>query len=495
MIEQHIVTRFLALLGPKGVVTDPDDIAPWTSDWRGRYHGAAAAILSPADVQQVAATVALAAELGVALVPQGGNTSMVGGATPPADGSALILSLRRMNRIRSLSPQDNLAICEAGVILSNLHDAATTAERRFPLSLGAKGSATIGGLVSTNAGGTQVLRHGTMRALVEGIEAVLPDGSIFNGLDALKKDNRGYDIKQLLIGAEGTLGVVTAAALRLVPAIAARAVGWIGVASPADALALLRLTEAELGDSVEGFEVIADETLGFVLGHIPGTRSPIETRTPWHVLIEVDHGDLRDPGPGERLEGALALAFERGIAIDAAIAANEAQAEAFWRIRESLSESEKAQGPALQYDISVPVARMPAFMIEAAQAAQARFPGTTASSFGHLGDGNVHFHVRAPKGTIDGPGWIAAQGQTINAFVHDAVVAAGGSISAEHGIGQMKRAELGRLAEPARIGAMRAIKVAFDPHGLFNPGKLIPRPDETMRVQGAIDGKQLPLTH
>ena len=478
MIGQAIIDRFSALLGPKGVITDPDDIAPWVSDWRGRYHGTAAAILSPVSVEEVAAIVALAGELGVALVPQGGNTSMVGGATPPADGSALILSLRRMNRIRSLSADDNLAICEAGVILSNLHDAAEAAGRRFPLSLGAKGSATIGGLVSTNAGGTQVLRHGTMRALVEGVEAVLPDGSIFHGLDALKKDNRGYDIKQLLIGAEGTLGVITAAALRLVPAIAARAVGWVGVSSPADALALLRLVEAELGDAVEGFEVIADETLGFVLGHIPGTRSPIETRTAWHVLIEVDHGDLRDPGPVERLEGALALAFEREIAIDAVVAANEAQAEAFWRIRESLSESEKAQGPALQYDISVPVARMPAFMIDAADAAMARFPGTTASSFGHLGDGNVHFHVRAPKGTSDGPGWIAAQGQAINAFVHDAVVAAGGSISAEHGIGQMKRTELARLAGPARIGALRAIKAAFDPQGLFNPGKLIPLPDE-----------------
>lgn len=478
MIEQQHLDRFIALLGPKGVTTDPDDIRPWTSDWRGRYHGAAAAILSPASTQQVAATVALAADLGIALVPQGGNTSMVGGATPPADGSALILSLRRMNRIRSLSADDNLAVCEAGVILSVLHDAAEDAGRRFPLSLGAKGSATIGGLVSTNAGGTQVLRHGTMRALVEGIEAVLPDGSIFDGLDALKKDNRGYDIKQLLIGAEGTLGVVTAAALRLAPAIAARGVGWVGVQTPADALALLRLTETMLGDSVEGFEAIADETLGFVLGHIPGTRAPIETRTPWHVLIEVDHADLSDPSPAERLEGALAEAFARGIAIDAAIAANEAQADAFWRIRESLSESEKAQGPALQYDISVPVAKMPAFMIEAAAAAQARFPGTTASSFGHLGDGNVHFHVRAPKGTHDGPAWIAAEGQAINAFVHDAVVAAGGSISAEHGIGQMKRAELGRLASPARIGALRAIKAAFDPRGLFNPGKLIPLPDE-----------------
>jgi len=478
MIAQHIVDRFVAILGPKGVITDPDDIAPWVDDWRGRYHGQATAILSPANTREVADTVKLAAELGVPLVPQGGNTSMVGGATPPADGSALILSLRRMNRIRALSPDDNLAICEAGVILSVLHEAAESAGRRFPLSLGAKGSATVGGLVSTNAGGTQVLRHGTMRALVEGIEAVLPDGSVFDGLDALKKDNRGYDIKQLLIGAEGTLGIVTAASLRLAPAIAARAVGWVGVRTPADAMALLRLCETMLGASVEGFEVLADETLGFVLGHIPGTRSPIETRAPWHVLIEVDHADLSEPGPSERLESALAAAFERGIAIDAAIAASEAQAEAFWRIRESLSEAERAQGPALQYDISVPVAKMPAFMVEAAAAAERAFPGTTASSFGHLGDGNVHFHVRAPKGTADGPAWIAVQGQAINAFVHDAVVAAGGSISAEHGIGQMKRTELARLASPARIAALRAIKAAFDPQGLFNPGKLVPLPDE-----------------
>ncbi|WP_150291000.1 FAD-binding oxidoreductase [Sphingobium estronivorans] len=478
MIGQNIIARFQQLLGSKGVITDPGDIAPWISDWRGRYHGRTAAILQPDSTEQVAAAVKLAADLGVPLVPQGGNTSMVGGATPPADGSALILSLRRMNRIRDLSPDDNLALCEAGVILTHLHEAAAAADRRFPLSLGAKGSATIGGLISTNAGGTQVLRHGTMRALVEGIEAVLPDGSIFHGLDALKKDNRGYDIKQLLIGAEGTLGIVTAASLRLVPAIAARAVGWVGVPSPTAALALLRLCEARLGDSVEGFEVIADDGLGHVLSHIPGTRCPIETRTPWHVLIEVDHGDLREPGPAERLETALAEALEQGLAVDAAIAANETQAEAFWRIRESISESERAQGPALQYDISVPVARMPAFMMEAAAAAESTFPGTTASSFGHLGDGNVHFHVRAPRGTTDGPAWIAAQGQAINAFVHDAVVAAGGSISAEHGIGQMKRAELGRLASSARLRALRAIKAAFDPQGIMNPDKLIPRPEE-----------------
>lgn len=478
MIPTDSLARFAALLGPKGYTDDADDIAPWLTDWRGRYHGAAVALLSPASTAEVAACVALAAETGIALVPQGGNTSMVGGATPPIDGSALILSLRRMNAIRSISADDNLAVCEAGVILSVLHDAATAIGRRFPLSLGAKGSATIGGLVSTNAGGTQVLRHGTMRALVEGIEAVLPDGSIYDGLAALKKDNRGYDIKQVLIGAEGTIGIVTAASLRLVPAIADRAVGWIGVQTPKHALALLRLLEARLGGIVEGFEVIADDGLGHVLSHIPATRCPIETRTPWHVLVEIDLPDLAVSSAAERLEAALAEGLEAGLAQDAAIAANDAQAEAFWRIRESLSEAERAQGPALQYDVSVPVARMPAFMIDAAAAAESAFPGTTASSFGHLGDGNVHFHVRAPKGTSDGPAWIAAQGQAINAFVHDAVVASGGSISAEHGIGQMKRTELARLSSPAHLAALRAIKAAFDPKGIMNPGKLVPMPGE-----------------
>jgi FAD/FMN-containing dehydrogenase len=483
MIEASTIARFRDILGPKGVVDNPDDVAPWLDDWRGRYHGHSAAILSPATTDEVAATVTLAAELGVPLVPQGGNTSMVGGATPPADGSALILSLRRMHRIRAISAADDVAVCEAGVILSTLHDAATAIGRRFPLSLGAKGSATVGGLVSTNAGGTQVLRHGTMRALVEGIEAVLPDGQVYDGLAALKKDNRGYDLKQLLIGAEGTIGIVTAAALRLVPAVADRAVAWAGVADPEDALRLLRFLETQIGDAVEGFEVLADDGLGHVLSHIPETRSPIGTRTPWHVLVEADYAERRDPDAKALLESALAAAMEAGIVADAAIAVNEAQADAFWRIRESLSEAERAQGPALQYDVSVPVAAMPGFMTRAAEAAERAFPGTTASSFGHLGDGNVHFHVRAPAGTPRDSAWVEAHGEPISAFVHDLVVAAGGSISAEHGIGQMKRAELGRLASPARIAALRAIKTAFDPQNLMNPGKLIPLASEA-RTRG-----------
>jgi FAD/FMN-containing dehydrogenase len=479
MITSATLDAFRAIAGPKGLIEDRDLIAPWLGDWRGKFHGDAAAILTPRSTQEVAAMVRCAHDLRVPLVPQGGNTSMVGGATPPTDGSALILSLRVMNNIRRLDPDANLAVCEAGVILSTLHEAAESVGRRFPLSLGAKGSATVGGLVSTNAGGTQVLRHGTMRALVEGIEAVLPDGSIHDGIAALKKDNRGYDLKQLLIGAEGTIGIVTAASLRLSPAIADRAVAWVGLSDPEQALKLLRHMEALLGPMVEGFEVVAADTLGFILSVIPGTRQPIETVTPWNALIEIDLDSAAGGlGAQERMEMALAQAFEKGLIVDAAIAANESQADAFWKLRESASEAERSRGPALQFDISVPIATMPRFMIEAAAACEARFPGVTASSFGHLGDGNVHFHVRAPRnqesGAVMGAGWIAAHGEEATRFVNDSVVALGGSISAEHGIGQMKIAEFARLTPPAQLNAVRAIKRAFDPLGLFNPGKLVP---------------------
>jgi FAD/FMN-containing dehydrogenase len=477
MISSQALDAFRAIAGSRGLIEDRDLIAPWLEDWRGKFHGEAAAILTPRSTQEVAAMVRIARDHGVPIVPQGGNTSMVGGATPPADGSALILSLRAMNAIRRLDPDANLAVCEAGVILSNLHEAAESVGRRFPLSLGAKGSATVGGLISTNAGGTQVLRHGTMRALVEGIEAVLPDGSIHDGIAALKKDNRGYDLKQLLIGAEGTIGIITAASLRLAPAIADRAVAWVGVENPEQALALLRHMEAQLGPVVEGFEVVAADTLGFVLDVIPGTRAPIAAKTPWNALIEIDlDGASEGPAALERMEAALAGAFEKALVVDAAIAANEAQAEAFWKIRESASEAERAQGAALQFDISVPIASMPAFMIEAAASVEACFPGATASSFGHLGDGNVHFHVRAPQGEGAGQGrsWIARTGEEATRFVNDQVVAMGGSISAEHGIGQMKIDEFARLTAPAQLNAVRAIKQALDPLGLFNPGKLVP---------------------
>ena len=467
----HLIDAVRAALGDKAVTTDPAAIDPWLHDWRGRYDGASPAILSPADTAGVATIVRFAAEHRVPLVPQGGNTSMVGGATPPADGSALILSLRRMNRIRSIDPVDNFAVVEAGVILSDLHDAAIAHGRRFPLTLGAKGSATIGGLASTNAGGTQVLRFGTMRALVAGIEAVLPDGQVHDGLSALKKDNRGYDLDQLLIGAEGTLGIITAATLRLAPAIAARAVAWVGLASPDDALRLLRQMEAQT-QTIESFELLPAESLAAVLAHVPQTRSPLSGVHPWHVLIEAVATDAQQEPPADLLERLLAPALDSRLIADATIATTEGQAEAFWRIRDSISASERALGPAAQHDISVPVAVMPRFMIEAAAACDAAFPGTHASGFGHLGDGNVHFHVRAAPGT-DPAIWYADQAPVVTRFVHDLVVAAGGSISAEHGIGQMKRGELERLSAPARLAALRAIKSGLDPLGLMNPGKLV----------------------
>lgn len=456
--------------GPKAIVTEPADIEPWLSDWRGRWHGRADAILQPSSTAEVAWIVGKASEAGVALVPQGGNTSMVGGATPSEDGSALILSLRRMNRIRTIDRSAMRAVAEAGVILQAFHEATAMEGLRFPLTLGAKGSATIGGLVSTNAGGTQVLRFGTMRGLVDGLEAVLPDGTVHDGLSGLKKDNRGYSIDQLLIGAEGTLGIVTAARLKLYPAIHSRAVAWLGLESPKAALDVLHALQSAT-DRIEGFEILPQESLDAVLGHIDGTRRPLGSEQPWHALVEATSDRADDEQPPELLTRLLAPLIEKGLVRDATISASEAQAEAFWRIRDSLSEAERATfGPATQHDISVPVDSMPKFMADAAAEVENQFPGAHASGFGHLGDGNIHFHVRA--GSRGGPEWLSREGPAVTCLVHDLVTATGGSISAEHGIGQMKKDELERLS-PGRVSHLRAIKAALDPQGIMNPGKLV----------------------
>jgi FAD/FMN-containing dehydrogenase len=355
------------------------------------------------------------------------------------------------------------------MILEQLHEQAAAVGRRFPLTLGSRGSCTVGGLISTNAGGTQVLRFGTMRALVAGLEAVLPDGSIHNGLSGLKKDNRGYNLDQLLIGAEGTLGIVTAAALRLVPAVYARAVGWAGVTDPQAALALLRDFEAKT-NAIEGFELIPADSLALVLDHIPGTRRPLQGEHRWYVLIEAT-SSTPELDPVELLQSLLAGAIEDRLVEDAMVASSEAQAEALWWIRDSISEAERTEGPSTAHDISVAVAQMPSFLMDAKAAVENAFPGTIASAFGHLGDGNLHFHVRA--GSRAARDWNESEGHQIERFVHDLVTAAGGSISAEHGIGQMKRGELERLAAPGDLAALRAIKHALDPEGLMNPGKLV----------------------
>lgn len=472
-LERPFLNEARELLGEKGFSTDPDMISPWLTDWRGRYTGRAMALASPASTHEVAGLVKLCTRHCVPIVPQGGNSGMVGGATPDQSGGAVLLSLRRMNAIRSLDSEAQQAVCEAGVILQNFHEAAEEAGLRFPLTLGGKGSATIGGLVSTNAGGTQVLRHGTMRAQVLGIEAVLADGSVFDGLTALKKDNRGLDLKQLFIGSEGTLGIVTAATLRLLPKITARATAWVGLPTITGARTLLRFVDKRMGNTLEGFEVVPAHCLDSVLAHLPDARPPLDRRHEWNALIECasDEGDS-DELRG-RLEAVLGDALEQDLLEDAVIASSESQSEAFWLLRDSISAAERALGPAMQHDISVPVEKMPEFILAAIPEIESSFSGTRGVAFGHLGDGNVHFHILAPAGARPGE-WEESEGRQISAHVHDLVTKWGGSISAEHGIGQMKVEELRRLGDPVSLDIMRKVKAALDPQGLLNPGKLVP---------------------
>ncbi|MXP46345.1 FAD-binding protein [Altererythrobacter luteolus] len=469
----HFLSEAGSVLGPKGLTSNYEDMEPWLTDWRGRYSGSALAMASPASTAQVAALVRICTRHGVAIVPQGGNSGMSGGATPDEGGKSIILSLRRMNAIRALNEEERSVTCDAGVILQTLHEAAETKRLRFPLTLGGKGSATIGGLISTNAGGTQVLRHGTMRAQVAGLEAVLPDGQIFNSLTPLKKDNRGFDLKQLLIGSEGTLGIVTGATLRLLPEIGGRAVMWAGLSSILDARKLLLHFQDQANEQLEGFEVIPQHSLQAVLNHQPEQKAPLAEMHPWNALIELAAPKDKPDALPDLAETILGSALELGLIEDATIAASETQAEQMWHLRDSISSAERAIGPAMQHDISVPVDKMADFVAAALPAVQERFAETKAVAFGHLGDGNVHFHVIAPPNAVPGQ-WEKAEGKKISSFVHDLVTEWGGSISAEHGIGQMKLAELERLGDPVSISLMQTIKNALDPQCLFNPGKLVP---------------------
>ncbi|MBA4162417.1 MAG: hydroxyacid dehydrogenase [Novosphingobium sp.] len=470
--DQTFLDAALALLGPRGFTRDPALMEPWLTDWRGRYSGQACAMASPANTQEVAQLVKLCSAHRVAIVPQGGNSGMSGGATPDPSGAQLLLSLRRLDTIGPVDAQARQVTCGAGVILHSLHQAAEAAGLRFPLTMGGKGSATVGGLVSTNAGGTQVLRHGSMRALVLGIEAVLADGSVWSSLTPLKKDNRGFDLKQLFIAAEGTLGVVTAATLRLVPALAGRRVVWAGLGSIAAARKLLLLAERIAGAELEGFEVIPQNCLSAVLDHLPHARAPLAGQHAWHALIELGSEDSAQDLDALAL-ALLEAAQTQGIVDDATLAASDSQAEACWTLRESISGALRAKGAAVQHDIAVPVAQMAAFIAMAIPTIEAEFPGCKAFGFGHLGDGNVHFHVTAPANAVRGE-WELDQGKMASRRVHDLVTQWHGTISAEHGIGQMKREELARLGDPVALKIMAQIKAALDPQGLMNPGKLLP---------------------
>jgi FAD/FMN-containing dehydrogenase len=456
-----------AAAGDGNWTDDPADIAPWLVDWRGRIRGASPLLLMPRTRDDVVRIVQAAGANGVPLVPQGGNTSLAGGSVPEADGRAAILSLRRMNAIRDIDVDDLALTAEAGAILEHVHAAAEAAGTMFPLSLGAKGSATVGGLVSTNAGGVQVLRYGTMRALVAGLEAVLPDGSVLDQMSGLRKDNSGFDVKQLLIGGEGTLGIVTAARLRLVPKPQAVATALVAVPSPQAALALLGRLRAATAGRVDSFELMPRLGLDLVLEHVAGTRDPFADAHPWYVLTEAT-----SPNPGDRLDDllveTLGAAAADGIVTDAVSATSGTQRAELWRLREELPEAERRGAPALKHDISVPVSRMPDFMTAVAAEIEAGWADATVLAFGHLGDGNVHFNVIRRGTALDAP-----ESAAITAHVYARVAAFGGSISAEHGIGTLKREALARGGDPGKLAAMRLLKAALDPRGIMNPGKLL----------------------
>jgi len=459
------IEQLKSALGPSGWSQDPGDLAPKLEDWRGRYHGATPILLRPKTTDEVAACVSICAAAGLAITPQGGNTGLVGGGTP--DGEVL-LSLERMRVIRDVDPSNDSLTAEAGVVLATVQDTASDAGRLFPMTLGSQGSCTVGGLISTNAGGAHVLKFGMMRDLVLGIEAVLPDGRIWNGLRGLRKDNTGYDLKQLFIGAEGTLGVVTAATLKLHPKPAAQVVSFVGLDSPAAAVALLDHMKAHIGDALTAFEIIPKAALDLVLKHIPGTRAPLSDAHPWNVLVELSFQDATSAEA--RAQAALGDALEKGLANDIAIAANETQAKDLWHLRESVPEAERAHAVAIKHDISVPVSRIPQFMDEAGAAALKLAPGATLIAFGHVGDGNIHFNIAKPD-AMEPETFLALQ-HDIHDAVHDVVERLGGSISAEHGIGVLKKAELARRRAGPEMDMMRAVKRALDPAGIMNPRML-----------------------
>ena len=446
--------RLADIVGAAHVLTEAAQTQPYLTDWRKQYSGAAECVVRPGSTEEVARVVALCAGEGVAMVPQGGNTGLVGGSVPTGARREVVLALARMNRIRSLDRLNDTATVEAGCVLAAVQAAAAAAGRLFPLSLAAEGSCQIGGNLSTNAGGVNVLRYGTAREQVLGLEVVLPDGRVWDGLRGLRKDNTGYDLKQLFLGAEGTLGVITAAVLRLYPKPTASATAWIALASPAQAVELLAALRSRVGERVSAFELVSRSCLQAVLAHVPGARDPLGTPHAWYVLAEFgDSGSTEDLR--ERLEGALE-------GHEAVLAQSGEQARSLWRLRESIPE---AQFSNVKHDISVPVSKIPEFIELTDQALKSAFSNTTIFCFGHVGDGNLHYNI--------GPAALLPQREAVNRIVYDAVARLGGSISAEHGLGQLKREAIRRQKSPLELELMRALKTALDPKGLMNPGKVL----------------------
>jgi FAD/FMN-containing dehydrogenase len=471
MLISNLIQDLQKIVGENNVLSAYEDLIPFIKDWRGIYLGATAAVVRPANTQEVAAVIHYCSQRGIAIVPQGGNTGMCGAAIPNPNGEEIVLSLARMNKIRSIDALNNTLTVDAGCVLAAIQGTAAEVDRLFPLSLGAEGSCQIGGNLSTNAGGVNVLRYGNTRDLVLGLEVVLPDGRIWDGLRSLRKDNTGYDLKQLFIGAEGTLGIITGATLKLFPRPIANATAWMAVPSPESALRLLALIRQHCGERISAFEIISRHSLELVWRHIPNTRDPLDTPHEWQVLTELaDSGDLTSLRAD--LERALESAINEGLVVDAIVAENRIQAQSLWHMRESIPEGAR-QEPVMVYrhDIAVAVSRIPEFIAEAGAALEARFPGVRLICFGHLGDGNLHYNAYIPERLRNDPK--SRNADDVTQTVYDIVRQYGGSFSAEHGIGQSKVNELVRYKSSVEMDLMRTIKSALDPKGLFNPGKIL----------------------
>jgi FAD/FMN-containing dehydrogenase len=468
--KPELLARFAAIVGDSHAIRDAAELAPRLVEGRGLYRGASPLLLKPGSTQEVSAILALASETGTAVVPQTGNTGLVGGQTPREGGNDVIVSLERMNRIRDVDPVANVLVADGGAILADVQQAAEAVGRLFPLSLGSEGSCRIGGNLSTNAGGTAVLAYGNMRQLCLGLEVVLPTGEIWDGLRRLKKDNTGYDLRDLFIGAEGTLGIITGAVLKLYPQPAGHQVALAGLNSPEDALRLFERASNLCGPALTGFELMPRIGVEFTTRHIDGVRDPLSEPHPWYVLIDISTSDAAETAE-VMIQSLLEQGVEAGLVRDAVIASSVAQQKALWHMRESLSDAQKPEGGSIKHDVSVPVSKIPAFMAEAGEAVLKAVPGARLCAFGHLGDGNIHYNISQPVGA-DKAAFIG-RWREVNEIVHGVVLAAGGSISAEHGIGQLKRDELAHIRSPIEMDLMYRIKRAFDPAGIMNPGKVV----------------------
>ncbi|HEV7254821.1 MAG TPA: FAD-binding oxidoreductase [Mesorhizobium sp.] len=465
-----LLDRFAAIVGPAHALRDAADTAPHAVDWRKLFRGRPALVLKPRTTGEVSAILKLATETGTPVVPQGGNTGLVGGAAPDASGRSVVLSTSRMSAIREIDTSSNTMTVEAGAVLHAVREAAEGADRLFPLSLASGGSAQVGGLLATNAGGTGVLAYGNARDLCLGLEVVLPTGEVLDDLRKLRKDNTGYDLKNLVIGAEGTLGVITAAVLKLTPRPRGVEVAWAGAASPEQALRLFELASGLAGPGLTGFELIGDLALRFALLADARAVAPLRARWPWHVLLELSSGRSAEDARG-MVEDLFERGLGQGLVGDAALAVDERQRKAFWALREGLTEAQARQGASVKHDVAVPIASLPRFIAEAGKAVAAVDPLARVVCFGHMGDGNLHYNLSQPEG--GGPEAFLAQAKRFNDAVHGVVRALGGSFAAEHGIGRHKRDELSRTAPPVALDLMRRIKREFDPAGIMNPGVVL----------------------